>query len=329
MDNSRPFQLDITVFSFHGWHTHRRQCHIDGMHAEASIAHLKQEVQIALGGAPDELELLVGSAEVRDSSSLSECGIRSSYDSGKVRALAHFEPPLTTPQPVTGVYADCCPSSQDLWARDRNGSSQGGDGRVAASLFDSPAPTTTDFDAAECQSLPEQFHGVSDLDAQADAEKAWHCVPPLLLQRSRQSASPPEGQSAKRRPSLTMDVEQSSTEDASSFELVVRVFVFLGQQGHQQCCSMPASKDTSVREIEDRLLDWLGAPPSELVLIFKGTALERESALSDYRIGSPATISAMAWYEHARNSDLYLARGAAKQVRSPSDEVEQRGMDDF
>jgi len=330
MCDGRRFRLDITVFSFHGGRTHRRQCQIDGMHAEASIAHLKQEVQIALGGAPDELELLVGSAEVRDSSSLSECGIRSSQDSRKVRALAHFELLLATPQPATGADAHCRPSSREDPAKDGgSGGSQGGDCRIAAPCVDGPAPAATDFDAAERQSLPERFQELPDLDIQPDAEKARHRVPPLLLQRRKRSDSPPEERFAKRRPNVTTDAEQASPEDTSSFGLVLRLSVFLGQHGHRRCFSVPVSKDTPIREIEDRLLEWLGTPPSELMLNFEGTALERERALSDYRIGSPATIDAMAWYEHARNSDLCLARGTAEQARSPSDEVKQSGADDF
>jgi len=118
---------------------------------------------------------------------------------------------------------------------------------------------------------------------------------------------------------------QASIEDSSLFELDLKMSIFLGQHGHQRFCSIPASKDTSVREIEDRLLDLLGSPPSELVLNFDGTALERGRALFDYKIGPSTTIAAIAWYEHVRNSDLSLARSIAEQARSPTLRVEEKG----
>jgi len=330
MDDSRLFfPLDITVFSFHGCRTRRRQYRIDGMHAEASIAHLKQKVKSTIGGTPYELELLVGSGDPCDSSSLSECGIRSPGDSDRVRAIVHFEPRLPARQIVTGMDAFGSPSNQDDWARVGTVTtmqcSGNSDNHSAASLLDSSASTAADFNAAECQLLFEQPQDLPNRDIQPDRPRQR--VPPLLLQRKKRLALPPEEQSAKRRPSK--QAVQASMEDSSLFELDLQLSIFLGKHGHQRCCSMTASKDTPVREIEDRLLDWLGSPPSEFVLNFKGTALERERALSEYKIGPSTTIIAIAWFAHVQYSDLSLARSIAEEARPPSDELNERGADDF
>eukprot|EP00418_Pyrodinium_bahamense_P019935 CAMPEP_0179125194 /NCGR_PEP_ID=MMETSP0796-20121207/59196_1 /TAXON_ID=73915 /ORGANISM="Pyrodinium bahamense, Strain pbaha01" /LENGTH=425 /DNA_ID=CAMNT_0020823881 /DNA_START=96 /DNA_END=1373 /DNA_ORIENTATION=+ len=309
MDDSRPFfPLHITVFSFHGYRTHRRQYRIDGMHAEASVAHLKQKVKSALGGTPYEFELLVGGSDPCDSSSLSKCGIRSPGDSDRVRALAHFELPLPMRQTMTGMEAYCWDGTITV-----QGSSNPDD-NIAASLLDSSASSATDYNAAECQLLFEQPQDLLNPDIQPD--KPRQRVPPLLLQRKKRLALPPEERSAKSRPSK--QAVQASIDDSSIFELDLQLSIFLGKHGHQRCCSMPASKDTSIREIEDRLLDWLGSPPSELGLSFQGIALERERAMSDYKIGASTTIVAIAWYAHIRNSDLSLARSIAEEARPPS-----------
>jgi len=250
----------------------RRNLTVHDASPSSEMSFVKQGVREVLGGSPDEMALLVGGEVAPDSAKLSEYGLRSGSHA---------------------LVVELDQSAPDVWDWEGPHGGADADTSLRSALTE------------ECIRLGTETNNLpADLTV---LESEW----PLEVSRPKQGRrqSPPpllRRGSWKKCPStdrMGSEGKLQGVQEGSLFKLSVHMKVFLGEHCHQRCCWLRVSADTRVAEVEERLQQWLGSPPDELVVMLGETSLDGERSLEQVGITGAADASALAWYKHARCAD--------------------------
>lgn len=264
--------LNLTILVFYGKHTERKHLRIHELFPSSNVRFLKRRVEELLGRRADEIQVLVGDRIFLDSEVLSECG------------FCPESPPL-----VLVSYPEL--SREWCWEKpDPEGAPDGLLLQVCNTVADFPlitdGPTSSECSDGSGNDVLLQSRWLQE------ESKPRRPRPPLLM-RSRPC------QRKQSEECLCTEAERRLLESGGLFRISVHCRIFLGLRCHQRRCTLPASARTSVGELEDRLTEWLGSAPDELVLTLGTVSLERQETLGAYNVQSAVALGALAEYKDA------------------------------